>query len=106
MNWNKSDDPFEGGAFGTTKVVAQERDTYEKGDFEFPDRSVDLFGLFLDEDIRYARQQAFNEIENKTVGVANQPLTQAAQKVSKLFVTVEAINKQAQRDQQQKTKHF
>ncbi len=93
-------DPFGSGAFGATKKVAQQRDSWEKGDFQFSDRAVDLFGLFLDEDIRYARQRVFNDIENNTIGVADQPMTQAAHTVQKTMVTVQAINIQAQRDQQ------
>jgi len=91
-------DPFGSGAFGATKKVAQKRDSWEKGDFQFPDRCVDLFGLLLDEDIRYARQEMFDQIENNQIGTANQPMTQPAQLMQKTVVTIHAINKQAERD--------
>jgi hypothetical protein len=108
-------DPFGSGVFGATKMVAQKRDSWEKGDlashsdashtsstkkgdFQFPDRCVDLFGLFLDEDIRYARQEMFDQIENNQIGSANQPMTQPARLMQKTVVTIQAINKQAERD--------
>jgi len=75
----------------------------KKGDFQFPDRAVDLFGLFLDADIQQARQQAYNKIENNTFGATDQPFTQAAQMVQKTMVTLEAINIQAKRNHSQRS---
>jgi len=66
--------PFGSGAFGATKAVAESRNWNETNDFQFPERAVDLFGLFLDADIQQARQQAYNKIENNTFGATDQPL--------------------------------
>jgi hypothetical protein len=96
-------DPFGSGAFGATKKVAQQRNWNETNDFQFPERTIDLFGLFLDADIRYARQQALNDIENNTVGIGNQPMTQGTQLVQKTMLTLQAINIQAQRNHSQRS---
>ena len=99
-----SDDPFESGAFGATKSVAMEKERRKKGFFELPEQTVDLFGLFLDPDIRKARNEVLNDIENNNVqmnGVATS-FTSAAKTIAKFSVTIDAINKQAQRDRIQR----
>ena len=99
-------DSFGSGAFGATMDAAKERESRKKGHFEFPDRAVDLIGLFLDPDIRAARDKVHNKIENGNLnlagavggGVQNQQLTPPAQLLAKTVVNIHAIQKQATRD--------
>jgi len=88
-------------------------DPEHKGTFEFPKNAIDLIGMFLDPDIRYAREKAHKRIKNGVlqrggvnVGsnqiVDNRPMTQAAQTVAKVVTDVQAIQKQAMRDQKRR----
>ena len=101
-------DPFDGGAFGATKQAAKDKQATKKGHFELPNNAVDLIGMMLDPDIRKARNKLHSQIENgivdvghplgNTGAVQNTPMTQAAQTFSKAIVSIQAINKQAQRN--------
>ena len=98
------DDPFEGTGF-----AAAVRDTDEKGTFEFPTNATDLIGLFLDPDIRAARDKVHAQIEANAVragartnagGIAqnNTAVTPAAAAFQKAVVSIHALNEQAKRN--------
>jgi hypothetical protein len=99
--------------FGAAPAAQVADESEHKGTFEFPNEAVDLIGLFLDADIRYAREKVHQRIENGQLNagtvnieggrvVDNRPMTQAAQKVAKVVTDVQAIQKQAQRNQKRR----
>jgi hypothetical protein len=105
-------DPFDSGAFGATKQAAKDKQATKKGHFELPNNAVDLIGMMLDPDIRKARNNLHSQIENGNAGIGrplggtgnmqNTPMTQAAQTFSKAIVSIQAINKQAQRNRRRR----
>lgn len=103
------DDGPDGAAAAATTTNTDSR----KGNFEFPDRAVDLIGLMLDPDIRAARDRVHAQIENGLIqnggigggSVANgRPMTQGAETLAKAVVSIQAIQKQAQRDRHRNRK--
>mgnify|MGYP000273488439 CR=1 FL=1 len=105
---NDSDDDGPDGAAAAQTI----RDGCRKGEFDFSDNAVDLIGMFLDADIRRARDKVHAQIENGAIqgnGIVSggrqsntQHMTQAAQKVAKTVVNLQAIQKQAQRSQRRR----
>lgn len=111
-NDDDSDDGPGGAAAAASRVA---KDGNRKGVFEFPERPVDLIGLFLDADIRAARDKIHLQIENGALPtgagvearggvVNNQGLTKGAKAVSKAVVNIHALQKQANRNMRQKDK--
>ena len=84
------------------------------GEFALFDNTVDLIGLFLDPDIQAARDEIHAKIENGSLNIdgginsAGQAqsqavnLTQPAKTFAKAVVSIQAIQKQAERERQRR----
>jgi len=102
-----SEDPFEGTPF-VAADIGGEKPKNPNGVFDFPNNTVDLIGLFLDPDIRAARNRVNARIDAgviqnggvKNVGGRqnNQTVTSAAATIQKAVVSIHALNKQAERN--------